>query len=180
VRISESLALGLLVVGAFLALDSGSELIVRARENAAIRSPQEIEVAEGTPPEVVFAKAWALVQSGASQEALRLYQTLPERGDIRFQARVHYNLGTIYLGEAAHLWNDRGVLEYGRVSALVGMAKDHLREALRRVPEDRDARYNLEYAFRITPPPKEPEKSNWQGTKTSVFSTLPGIPAGGP
>jgi mxaK protein len=168
------------LVGAVLVLDSGCELIGRARENAAIRSPREVEVTEDTPPEVIFAKAWALAQSGDSQEALRLYQTLPERGDTRFQARVQYNLGTIYLDEAARLWNSRGILEYGRISALVGMAKDHLREALRRVPEDRNARYNLEYAFRITPPPKEREKNNWQGTKTSVFSTLPGIPAGGP
>lgn len=179
-RISESVSLGLLLVGVGLVLDSGYALIVQARENAAIRSPRETEVAEDTSPEVVFAKAWALAQSGSSKEALRLYQTLLERGDTRFQARVHYNLGTIYLEQAARLWNAPGVLEMGRVGALVGLAKDHLREALRRVPENRDARYNLEYAFRITPPPKEPEKSNWQGTKTSVFSTLPGIPAGGP
>lgn len=180
VKLREALASGLLLLGLAVAAGSGYRLIVLARENAAIHDPRDVTLDEDTAPEVVFAKAQALDREGDYQEALRLYHTIQNDPVPAFRQRVHYNMGTIYLREAAGLWNARGVLEYARVHALVEMAKENLKEALRLNPDDQDARFNLEYAFRITPPPKEKEKANWQGTKSSVFSTLPGIPGGGP
>jgi mxaK protein len=179
-KLRETLAYGILVLGLGLAGWSGYRLIVLARENAAIGDPRNVALDEDTAPEVVLAKAQALDRQGDYQEALRLYHTIRSDPSPTFRQRVHYNMGTIYLREAASLWNARGVLEYARVNALVAMAKENLKEALRLNPDDEDARFNLEYAFRITPPPREKEKANWQGTKSSVYSTLPGIPGGGP
>jgi mxaK protein len=179
-RLRENVALGLLVLGLGLAGWAGCHLVVVARENAAIADPRNLELDEDTAPELILAKAQALDLGGDYREALRLYHTLRNDPSPAFRQRVHYNMGTIYLREAAGLWNSHGVLEYARVNALVTLAKENLKEALRLKPDDQDARFNLEYAFRITPPPKEKEKANWQGTKSSVFSTLPGIPGGGP
>ncbi|MGZ8217649.1 tetratricopeptide repeat protein [Methylomagnum sp.] len=148
--------------------------------NRLIAQPAKIEVEDSTAPELVYAKACDLASHGDRQEALRLFSTLMDRGDETFRARVRYNLGTLYLRDAAALWNAKGVLEYVRVNTLVAAAKENLREALRLNPDHWDARYNLEHAYRITPPPKEKPKADFQGSKGSVFATVPSIPGGGP
>lgn len=148
--------------------------------NRAIADAAAITVDDHTPAALVFAKARQLQQAGDTDEAVRLYSGIRDVADEDLRARALHNLGTLYLQSGAKLWNARGVLEYARVNTLVELAKENYREALRLNPDDWDARYNLEYAFRITPPPKEKPKSDWRGSKSSVFSTLPGIPGGGP
>lgn len=161
-------------------LYEGFALFQADRNNRLIAVPESIEVTESTAPELVFAKAYDLSRNGDRQEAVRLYGALANNGDAHFRQRVNYNLGTLYLRDAAELWNAKGVLEYIRVNTLVAAAKENLREALRQEPGHWDARYNLEYAHRITPPPKEKPKADFQGSKSSVFSTLPSLPGGGP
>jgi mxaK protein len=151
-----------------------------SRENTLISQPERIEVDDQTPAILVFAKAAQLEQSGQPQEAIHLYTGILGRGDRSLRERVHYNLGTLYLREAAMLWNAKGVLEYVRVNTLVALAKEQLHKALRLNPDNWDARINLEYAHRITPPAKEREKADWQGSKSSVFATVPTIPGGAP
>lgn len=150
------------------------------RLQRAILDPAGIILDETAPPELVYAKAWHLERTGAEEKAIRLYASLQRTDDEALRARVLYNLGTIYLTEGARLWNARGVLEYARVNTLVELAKEYYRESLRLDPGNWDARHNLEYAWRITPPPKEKPKSDLRGSKSSVFSTLPGMPGGGP
>jgi mxaK protein len=151
-----------------------------ARHNSLIAQPERIEVGEKTSPALVFAKAHQLERSGETLEAMRLYTGILDRGDKHLREQVHYNLGTLYLREAAELWNAKGVLEYVRVNTLVALAKEQLQKALRLNPDNWDARINLEYAHRITPPAREREQANWQGAKSSVFATVPTIPGGAP
>jgi mxaK protein len=151
-----------------------------ARQNTLIDQPERIEIDDKTPPVLVLAKAHQLERSGEPQEALRLYTSILDRGDERLREQVHYNLGTLYLREAAVLWNAKGVLEYVRVNTLVAQAKEQLQKALRLNPDNWDARFNLEYAHRITPPAKEREKADWHGAKSSIFATVPTIPGGAP
>lgn len=173
-------------LGALLAVLAGAiayeafSLYRAERYNRIIAEPQTIQVTDATPPELVFAKAHERAAAGDRPEALRLYGMLLNRGDTALRARVRYNLGTLYLQDAAALWNAKGVLEYIRVNTLVSAAKENLEEALRLEPANWDARFNLEYAHRITPPPKEKPKSDFRGSKSSVFATLPTIPGGGP
>jgi mxaK protein len=143
-------------------------------------APDTIEITEATPPELVFAAARWKDEQGDYQQALSLYGSVQQAGSHEFQAAVRYNMATIYLRESAKLWNAVGVLEHARVSTLVQMAKENYQAVLRIEPENWDARFNLEYAYRITPPPRERPKADFQGTKTSVFSTLPSLPGGGP
>ncbi len=146
----------------------------------AIEHPDAIIVDENTPSKLIFAKAMHLTQIGKTGEAIRLYSSLRNTKDLDLRARSMHNLANIYLHDGAQHWNARGVLDYNYVTTQVELAKQNYREALRINPDNWDARYNLEYALRITPPPKEKPKSDFKGTKPSVFSTLPGLPGGGP
>jgi mxaK protein len=171
---------GLLLICLAGAIQSGIALYTLNSHNQRLVEPERIEAAHDTDPLLVFAKAWQLQQAGEPLEAIRLYGGILQRGDARFRARVRYNLGTLYLRDAAKFWKERGLLEYVRINTLLSAAKDNLRESLTLDPGLWDARYNLEYAYRITPPPKERPKNDFQGSKGSVFATMPTIPGGGP
>ena len=158
----------------------GFELYRLETINRSLANPDRIIVDENTPPLLIFAKARWLDQTGNSGEAARLYGSLRNTEDADLRARAFHNLGTLYLRDGATHWNAHGVLEYAHVSTQLQLAKENLREALRLNPQDWDARHNLEYAYRITPPPKDLGKADFKGSKSSVFSTLPGLPAGGP
>jgi mxaK protein len=155
-------------------------LVMAGHRNALAADPANIAVEPDTPARLVFAKAWWLAREGHWQDAQKLYRGLSGSAASELRERASYNLGTLYLEQAAALWNPRGVLEYTAVTTLVELAKDSLREALRLNPGNLAARYNLEYAYRITPPPKEKPKADFKGSKPSVFATMPGIPGGGP
>ncbi|WP_054773467.1 hypothetical protein, partial [Methylogaea oryzae] len=148
--------------------------------NRLLAQPEQIQLDDDSAPLLAFAKAHEAERAGNHSEAQRLYSDILREGDDAFRAAVRYNLGSVYLREAAAVWNAVGVAEYVRVSTLVALAKENLRESLRLDPDNPDARFNLEYAHRITPPPKERDKAEWHGTKSSVFATLPAIPGGAP
>ncbi len=170
--------LAILLLGG--AVFSGIQAYQLERLNLAIANPDSIMVDENTSPVLIFAKAERLNQLGKSAEAIKLYASLRNTEDIDLRAGALHNLATLYLRNGAQHWNAHGVLDFAYVSAQVELAKEAYREALRLNPDDWDARFNLEYAWRITPPPKERSKSDFTGSKSSVFSTLPGLPGGGP
>lgn len=149
--------------------------------NRLLDSPETIVQTDSSQPgEVIFAKALYLNRQGDYQQALRLFNQIKHSPDLRFQQRVLYNMGTIYLQHAAGLWRDKGVWESNQIDTLLDLAEQALRQVLAADPEHWQARYNLEYVLRIRPPGKEPENDNWTGHKSSVFAVMPGIPAGGP
>ncbi len=159
---------------------SARQLLTLKSHNRLLSTHEQIVITNDTDPQLIFAKAYEQQQNGDPLEAIQLYGRILQRGDAKFRAQVRFNLGTLYLRDAARIWKDRGLLEHVRVNTLLSAAKDNLRESLVLVPEQWDARYNLEYALRITPPPKEKPKNDFQGSKGSVFATLPAIPGGGP
>ena len=161
-------------------LHSAKTLHDMERENELITHPESLSEADAESPLLAFARAYHLQEKGEPLEAIRIYGSIQQQGDNAFRARVHYNLGTLYLRDAVRLWKDRGLLEYARINTLLAAAKESLRESLSLLPDQWAAKYNLEIAHRITPPPKERPKEDFQGSKGSVFATLPAIPGGGP
>jgi len=147
--------------------------------NAMMESPEKINLTDESTPELIFARAHWL-ENHDPIEAIRLYGSILQRSSPELMARIRYNLGSLYLKDAAKLWKKNGLSEYIRINTLLGAAKDNLRESLTIDPSNWQARFNLEYAERITPPPKERPKNDFQGNKGSVFATLPTIPGGGP
>lgn len=134
----------------------------------------------GTDAALIAAYANRLAAQGQWQQAVQAYNQILPKSRGKLKSLLHYNLGTLYLQEAAQRWHKLGVWDYSRVVTLLGLAREHLRKAVRLNPTDPNARYNLEYALRIQPPPRERQPSKWRGHKQSVFATLPGIPKGGP
>ncbi len=151
-----------------------------AQFNRALAQIDTLSVDDHTNPALIAAKANWYDRQGNITEALRLYNQILPRTQGQLRAYMAYNLGSLYLREAAKYWNRSGVWAYSRVQTLLGLARQYLREAVRLDPANQDARYHLEYALRITLPPREREASKWHGTKASVFATMPGIPKGGP
>lgn len=135
---------------------------------------------KGTESVALIRQAAVLEGVGDRQKARAVYDMLLNQPDTSIRTLAHFKLGTLYLEEVAPVWNALGVLEYAKVTTGVALAKEHLRAALRLEPGHWEARYNLEYAERITPPPREPGQSHWHGSKSSVFATLPSLPGGAP
>lgn len=170
-----------LLLGATGALILESIEIDRIRQiNQAIAQPETIRIEADSAPEIVFAKAWQLGQSGDIQQALRLYSRIEHAASPREIERIKFNMGTLYLNQAAQYWNSQGVWAYSEVVTWSSLAQQALHEVLVMNPSNWDARFNLEYALRITPPPRESEKADWTGHKSSVHAIYPGLPGGGP
>ena len=149
-------------------------------DNRLVLNPEAIVVADKTSPQAVFAKAWLMEKDGDYQTALQLYNSLEHRTDGALLEMVHYNMGTLYLKQAAKHWNTKGVWAYTQVNTLTHLAEQSFKTVLRENSENWNARYNLEYALRIKPPPKIVDKADWTGRRSSVHSIYPGIPGGGP
>ncbi len=175
------LALKAILLGLILAIIAEAGHVTRIRQiNLAIGKPEAIVVEEDSPVEIIFAKAWHLSHNGEFQEALRLYNSIEQRVTREKFEQVKYNMGHIYLTEAARYWNEQGVWAYSQVVTWSALAQKEFRDVLVVNPSNWDARFNLEFALRISPPPREVEKTDWTGHKSSVHSIFPGIPGGGP
>ncbi len=168
--------LGLVAAGLF----QGYELYQDDRYNRRLRQIDTVKTEDDTDPRLMAAKAGRLASAGQWHKAVRLTLQAKAKAEGRIRQKLAYNLGTLYLHEAAKHWQQSGVWDYSRVVTLLGLARENLREAVRLDPDDLNARYNLEYALRIQPPPRESQPAKWQGHKSSVFATLPGAPRGGP
>ena len=148
--------------------------------NRAIADPKSIVVTNDSPAEIVFAKAWYLTRNLEIREALRLYNRIEQKGGPDDIAKIQYNMGHIYLTEAARYWNEQGVWAYSEVLTWSTLARKTFHDLLVTDPSNWNARFNLEYALRISPPPRDVEKADWTGHKSSVHSIYPGVPGGGP
>lgn len=155
--------------------------LYRALEwNRLAAQPESVEEEKELPEEVLLARARYLEAQNRVEEALRLYNDLENGKDDSVRGRARYNIGTLYLREAAKHWNAQGVWAYTEVNTLVDLAGHDFKEVLRQNPGDWDARFNLEYAERIRPPAKTVEKADWTGTNSSIHALMPGTPGGGP
>ncbi len=159
----------------------------RLSYNDAIENPDSLSTQDSLTPELTLVRAWQLQQQGKLQQALALYHSISQddRSDItqaehQIRETALYNIGVINLNQAAGHWNEMGVWAYQEVVAPLNQAKQAFKTVLRHNPYHWDARYNLDYALRITPPPKEREKQGMTESRSSVHAILPGQPGGGP
>jgi mxaK protein len=102
----------------------------------------------GEAVEIRLARAVSLSKAGRSNDAQRLFDPLAAQTDDRtIQAAALFDLGNLYLREAA------GADAAGPIRSppLLEQAKERYRAALRIMPDDWDARYNLERALWLAP-----------------------------
>ena len=148
--------------------------------NQSLKNPATLQISDQSSAYQIFAKAWYLAGQGDYQTALQMYNRIENDSDKRLVEKVKFNMGTLYLRQAAQHWNSKGVWAYTEVTTLRSFAEKSLTDAVRLNKSNWNARYNLEYALRIKPPPKEVEKADWTGRRSSVHAIYPGIPGGGP
>ncbi|BCQ27168.1 MxaL protein (plasmid) [Caballeronia sp. NK8] len=99
-------------------------------------------------PEVRLARAVSLAKAGRPNEAQRLFDALvTQPDDHAIQAAALFDLGNMHLREAAGA-DGAGPI---RSLPLLEQAKERYRAALRLMPDDWDARYNLERALWLAP-----------------------------
>ncbi len=192
-RLSIILAWVLMVGLGILSLNQMRLLNHRLSYNNAIEDPQQLVDRTELAPELMLIRAWHLQQQGKHQQALALYHSITQSqltdttiNDNR-QANLqpiletaYYNIGVINLNQAAEHWNEKGVWAYAEVIAPLNQAKQAFKTVLRDSPQHWNARYNLDYALRITPPPKQKDPQGMTESRSSVHAILPGQPRGGP
>ena len=133
----------------------------------------------GGEPELRLARAFYFKQKHRYDEALSTLSLVMDKGDQKFQAKVRYNLGNLYLEQAIQQVKDTHINE---ALPLLGLAKQAYRQSLALDSVNWDAKYNLEVAMRLLPemdrvdmPDDEPINQ-----KSQLWTTVPGFPRGLP
>ena len=137
--------------------------------------------AQDVPPQVKFAQAHALAETGdagaAHDDALRAYRSLEDDSPLGQAAR--YNSANLLLRQAIA---EQAGAEPGKAIALIELAKENYRKLLRVDPQHWNARYNLERAQRLRPDPDEFEEEppearrNAERAATTMRGYAPGLP----
>ncbi|MCI0655040.1 MAG: tetratricopeptide repeat protein [Methylococcaceae bacterium] len=131
------------------------------------------------PPEVRLARALYLHKKHRYEDALATIDIILDEGDPRFRAKVHYNLGNIYLSQAMEMVEN---FDIAQAVPLVELAKDSYRQALRIDSGYWDAKYNLEAAMRLVPEIErlDMDRKDEKARKDAPWTTVPGFPRGLP
>jgi mxaK protein len=170
----------LMIAALIIAAQQLRQLLIISEFNDLIDNPQGLQDQEDLSPEQTLIRAGAVLQQDDEQQALSLYHSMTNVADEELRSTALYNLGVIYLRLAAKHWNAQGVWANAEVLAPLNLAKDAFKQVLRINPNHQQARYNMDYALRITPPPKEPEVEGFTESRSSVHAVLPARPSGGP
>ena len=179
-RYSAYAAVILSLLLAIATIMSGYQLYQQVTDNHRVQSDQPIRINESSSASLIFARARQLETQHQVQQALQLYNRIEQTKEPLLYKYVHYNMGVLYLRDAAKQWNSKGARGHVEINPLLDLAENAFRKVLIANPEHWDARYNLEFALRIRPPAKQVDKADWTGHKSSVHAVLPGIPGGGP
>lgn len=120
----------------------GNSLVREGLYDSAIRSYQSAQVMEPDNGLLYFNASSAYARSDRIDEAQAALDQAIQRGDDQLASAAYYNLGNLYF-------------QLGDYEAAI----EAYQEALRRNPNNEDARYNLEFAnaSRVEPTPTEIE-----------------------
>ena len=148
-RIKTAFIVGLVVALALAA--TGAAVLwgvntARNRAIAALMGGHDVMVARGSTPEMVFARAYFLMTHNRVDDAQRLVSELDSRASRRMRANVHYDMANARL-KLAFDKVEKG--EFDAAGALVGLAREDYREALRLDADEWNARYNFDVASRL-------------------------------
>ena len=169
--------LGLIALAAVI----DSALLWRTHERneliAAARVPVGVTKLSPEWPELRFALAAAHAASGADEAALNAYTAL--HADTPLGQAARFNGANALLRQAIKV---QAGAQPGQAIPLIELAKETLREVLRRDPTHWDARYNLERAQRLLPDadeadvaPEAPARSA-ERAATTMRAYSPGLP----
>jgi mxaK protein len=139
-----------LVVGLALAAAAAGALwgmnAARNRTIAALIGGHDVTVASDGTPEVLFARAYFLMTHNRLDDAQLVASMVDLHASDRLRADLHYDMANARLKLAF----DKIVSgDFDAAGALVGLAREDYREAIRLDPEDWNARFNFDVASRL-------------------------------
>jgi len=118
----------------------------RNRTIATLMNGQDRAVPIETVPEVLFARVYFLLAHNRLNDIPPLVNVLDLRASPRVRAALHYDIANARL-KLAFDKIDSG--DFDAAGALVGLAREDYREALRLNPDNWDARFNFDVASRL-------------------------------
>jgi mxaK protein len=148
-RMKTAFIVGLVVALAVAAIAAAGLWGVNAARNrtiAALIRGHDVTVARGGAPEVVFARAYFLMTHNRVDDAQLLVSELDSRASKRLRSDLHYDMANARL-KLAFDKIDKG--DFDAASALVELAREDYRDALRLDPDAWNARYNFDVASRL-------------------------------
>lgn len=181
-------AKGTVLWGAFICalaafVASGGLLFVDWRTNTAIkalRAGKDIPVTARARPALLEARTAFLLERDRMADAQPLLDQILLRADTGTQVRALYNMANTRL-RAAIAQIEQG--KFDKAIPLVTLAKAEYRGALRRQPEDWNAKHNLDVAMRLVrdlPRGEGEEGEEPEQIPSKLWTDLPGVPKGLP
>ncbi len=124
-------------------------------------------------PEAQLARANALSKGGSFDEAESAFNQLIHQNELNPTGQAAlFNLANAYLRQGM-----RRDLSKSRTGPMLELAKRRYRDLLRAIPNDWDARYNLELALRLAPEGAETSAQNEIDPVKSVRVIVPDFKA---
>lgn len=148
-RIKTACSIALFAALALAAATAITLWVVHAGHNrtiAALASGHDVPVSAQAAPNLIFARAYFLMNHGHLEEAQALASMLDLRADKQLRADLHYDLANASL-KVAFTKIEKGDID--SAAAFVSLAREDYREAMRLDPDDWNARFNFDVASRL-------------------------------
>jgi mxaK protein len=145
-----------------------------------LKQNRDVVVSTGARPEALLARIEFLLSHDRIDEVQPLAEALDKTGSEQIMAAAHYNFANGRLRQAFDL------LTQGKIDAagpLVVLARQEYRRALTSVPDDWDAKFNLDVASRLIRDFPSFERTAGDTVKTDrkkIWADIPGVPKGLP
>ncbi len=124
-------------------VDKGNSAVLEGDYQSALDYYHQAEVERPETPELEYNMAGALYKDGKYEEAVDKLQKAMVMQDVAKEASAHYNLGNVY-----YRMND------------FQNAIQSYQKSLELIPEDMDAKYNLELARKMLKEQMKPQNQN--------------------
>lgn len=170
----------LLGLAAVAATTWGLHLAADNRTIRALKANRDVAVTADAPPAVLLARVEFLIRLDRLTEAQPLVEALDGHGAVPIRDDAHYNLANAYLRRGLDL------ITQGKIDAagpFVVLARQEYRNSLTLVPEDWDAKFNLDVASRLIrdfPAFERTVGDTATADRKRLWTDIPGTPRGGP
>jgi mxaK protein len=153
--------------------------VAQNRTITALIGGYDVTVSSDAAPELLFARAYFLLEHARFDDAQQIASSLEHRGSDQLRADLHYDMGNARL-KLAFDKIEGG--DFDAAGALVGLAREDYREAIRLNPDGWNARFNFDVASRLVreyPSFGFTEDERRRGPRP-LWTELPNIPRGEP
>jgi mxaK protein len=136
-----------------------------AKRNTAMAEPQAILALHPAPQDALWAYARGYALQASPEQALKLFYVPETSESLRLRANTKFAIGNLYFDWAMMHHNIEQGGAHQQQVAMIALAKEAYKDALRLDPGFADARFNLELLDRRSP---EKRTEGWQSETDGV------------